>query len=60
MSDWGLLAWIRRRRGATLRSGGDPDDLAGSATRSTGADADLIHLEAGLAQPPGKITVRSS
>ena len=48
------------RLGAILRSGGDPDDLAGSATGSTGADADLIHLEAGLAQPPGKIPVLSS
>jgi hypothetical protein len=46
-------------RQAALRSGGDPDDLASSAVGSPGADADLVYLEAGVAQPPGEISVRA-
>ena len=34
--------------GVTLRSGGDPDDLAGSATGSAGANTDLIYLKPAL------------
>ena len=44
---------------ARVAAGGDPDHVPGAAARPVGAHRDLLHVETGLAQPPGETRIRS-